>query len=96
MLLRASLLLSLALGALACGTPKGGKLVVDTPALPYKAPDIEELTGISEDEPVPAPPADPKPEAKVETPTPAPATPAAPPAKPTATKAGTPAAPAKK
>ncbi len=99
MLLRASLLLSVVFGALACGTPKAGKLAVDTPALPYKAPDIEELSGVP-DEPESPPADEPKPEAKADTPPPTPViatptTPAKPPAKP-APKTGTPAAPAKK
>ena len=102
-MLRASLLL-VVLGAFACGTPKGGKLQTDTPALPYKAPDIEELTGVSEEDEPPAPeePKEaPKPEPKAETApapapvaaTPAPAKPATTPAKP-AQPAGTPAKPA--
>lgn len=111
MLLRASLFLTLALATLGCGgSKKGGKLMVDTPVLPYKAPDIEELSGVSDDEPDAAePPAE---EPKAEAPAPAPAPVAASPAptaQPAATKppaatptkapakpAAAPAAPAKK
>ncbi|HEU0036269.1 MAG TPA: hypothetical protein VFQ53_36905 [Kofleriaceae bacterium] len=51
MMLRASLL-ALVLGFLgACGHGPGGKLPVDSPAMPYQAPDIDEISGIdSEDE----------------------------------------------
>ncbi len=50
MLLRASFLL-LALGSLsACGSSKAGRLMVDSPAMPYQAPDIDELTGIDSEE----------------------------------------------
>jgi hypothetical protein len=37
-------------GLAGCGGGGGGKLVVDNPALPYQAPDIEELTGIDDDD----------------------------------------------
>ncbi len=86
MLLRASLLLALALGTLiGCGAKKGGKLMVDTPVLPYKAPDIEELSGVS-DEPDPEPADESKPEAATPPPPqPVAATPA-PAAQPTASK----------
>ena len=97
MLLRASLFLTLALATLACGgSKKGGTLMVDTPVLPYKAPDIEELSGVSEDdEPEPEPPAEePKAEAPPPAPPPVAATPA-PSAQPATTKAPA-AAPAKK
>ncbi|MGN6106022.1 MAG: hypothetical protein ACTHU0_13020 [Kofleriaceae bacterium] len=43
-----SLILVLGLGG--CGASAGGKLMVDTPVLPYQAPDISEITGIDEDE----------------------------------------------
>jgi hypothetical protein len=33
----------------ACGGGGPGKLAVDSPALPYQAPDISEITGIDED-----------------------------------------------
>lgn len=71
-----SLVLTLVLGSvIGCGPKKGGKLVVDTPALPYKAPDIEELSGVSDE---PEPPAEePKADAA---PAPAPAAAAAAPA----------------
>ena len=37
--------------AAACGGGGAGKIMADTPALPYQAPDIDEITGIdSEDE----------------------------------------------
>lgn len=91
-----SLVLMMALGSLvACGPKKGGTLAVDTPALPYKAPDIEELSGVSDDEPEP-PAEEPKAEtAPTPAPTPAAAMPATPakdaaakaPAKDAATKA---------
>ena len=68
----------------ACGGGPGGKLAVDTPILPYVAPDIDEITGIDPDAPKPAPKAV-KPEPAATAPTPAPAqpiaTPPAPPAK---------------
>ncbi len=106
MLLRVSLTLVLALGtSTACGSKKGGTLMVDTPALPYKAPDIEELSGVSDDEPDPEPaeepkaeaPAPPAPVAASPAPTAAPATPAKTPAKPAApAKPATPKAPAAK
>ena len=107
MLLRASLLLSFVFGALACGTPKAGKLAVDTPALPYKAPDIEELSGVSEDDPATTAPEQPKPEADVaprsapmttSSSSPPPCDPMPCPEKkaPPAKKTGMPAAPAKK
>lgn len=105
-----SLLLTFALGTLfACGgKPKGGTVPVDTAALPYKAPDIEEISGVSEDEPEAEPPAEePKAEVPAPAPTPAaamPATPAKDAAKPpaaatkppAATKAPAPTTPAKK
>jgi len=94
MLLRASVFLTLALGTqIGCGPKKGGRLTVDTPALPYKAPDVEELSGTADDDE----PTEPAEEPKAQAPTPPPApiavtpTPAAPP--PAVTKA--PAAPAK-
>jgi hypothetical protein len=55
MLLRASFLaLVVLLGSLAAGCGHlppayANKLVVDTPALPYTAPDIDEITGIDSD-----------------------------------------------
>ena len=36
----------LVISAGGCGTPKGGQVPVDSPALSYQAPDIDELTGI--------------------------------------------------
>ena len=36
-------------GLSACGGAKAGKLAVDTPVLPYQAPDISDITGIDED-----------------------------------------------
>ncbi len=81
-----SLVLMLALSSLiGCGPKKGGTLMVDTPALPYKAPDIEELSGVS-DEPEEPAPEEPKADAA---PTPAPTAAAAAPAptaQPTAAK----------
>jgi len=47
MMLRA---LASALFLVACGGGGPGKLAVDSPALPYQAPDISEITGIDEDE----------------------------------------------
>lgn len=95
-MLRVSLFLTLALAGLGCGgSKKGGTLMVDTPALPYKAPDIEELSGVSDDEPEAEPPAEePKAEAPAPPPAPVAATPA-PTAQPAATKppATTPAKP---
>jgi hypothetical protein len=65
-----SLVLTMVLGSLvACGPKKGGTLAVDTPVLPYKAPDIEELSGVSDDEPAEPPAEEPKAETA---PTPAP------------------------
>ena len=56
-----ALLAALAAGAIGCGHGPGGTLMVDTPALAYQAPDIDEITGIDsseeqETEPAPAPP----------------------------------------
>lgn len=50
----------------ACGGGKAGRLMVDTPLLPYVAPDADELAGI---EPVP------EPEDKPDAPEPAPPAP---------------------
>src|SRR6478672_7454815 len=96
MLLRASLL-ALVLGGLSVGcggSKKGGTLMVDIPVLPYKAPDIEELSGVSDDDSS-EPETPPEPEAKTEAPPPTPlaATPA--PTAPTAPAPKAPAAPAK-
>jgi hypothetical protein len=92
------------LGALVgCGGRSGGKIMADTPALPYQAPDVNEIAGIEEDEdaedeaheeaapapaPAPVPAAAPAPAAK-------PAAPAAKVAKPAAPKAAAKPAPAK-
>jgi hypothetical protein len=89
MLLRASFFLILALGA-ACGSKKGGTLMTDTPVLPFKAPDVEEISGVS-DEPEPPPPEEPK----AQTPPPAPTPVIATPAQPTTPPARAPAPPAK-
>lgn len=43
-------LIAVALTATACGGSHG-KMCTDTPALPYQAPDIAELTGLPEEEP---------------------------------------------
>jgi hypothetical protein len=40
--------ISAVFGLAACGGGAGGKLMVDTPVLPYQAPDIGEVTGIEE------------------------------------------------
>lgn len=50
----ASLLLgaALAVSTTACGAKPGGKVPVDSPALVYQAPDIDELTGIEPPEEV--------------------------------------------
>ncbi len=76
----AHLLASVGFGVLAtaCGGGGAGKIMADTPALPYQAPDIDEITGIDPDEepaeqPEPAPAPAPAP-----APTPAAATPPAP------------------
>ena len=79
-----------------CGGGGPGKIMADTPALPYQAPDIDEITGIDSDaEPSePAPPPEP-----VAAPTPAPAPAPAPVAPPPAAKPAPkapPKAPAKK
>ncbi|MBS1121907.1 MAG: hypothetical protein H6Q90_4135 [Deltaproteobacteria bacterium] len=72
MLLRAKIVL-LALAALtACGSAKAGKLMVDSPAMPYVAPDIDELTGI-DSEAEPAAPAAEPPASTPTAPAPAPA-----------------------
>jgi len=79
MLLRASLL-ALAVTSLAsiagCGhlpPAYANKLVVDTPALPYTAPDIDEITGIDSDaEEAPKPEAPAKGTAPAPAPAPAP------------------------
>lgn len=93
-----SLVLTMALGSLiACGPKKGGTLTVDTPVLPYKAPDIEELSGVSDDEPEEPPAEEPKAE-PAPTPAPTAAVAPAPTAQPAATKppvATPPKAPAK-
>lgn len=74
------------LATVGCGGPTQNKVMADTPALPYQAPDIAEITGIDEDE-EPAEEDEP-----AEEPAPAPAPqPAAAPAAP-----ATPAAPAAK
>jgi hypothetical protein len=86
-MLRASLFASvfaslLLLGLVACGPKPGGKLMVDTPALTYQPPDIEELSGVSDDEDEAKPePAKPEPAAATPAPAPSPAiaTPAPPP-----------------
>lgn len=80
-----------------CGSTPN-KLMADSPALPYQAPDIAEITGIEEDDeepteepeeaPAPAPAPAPTPAAAAPAPAPAPA-----PA--TAAKPATPATPAK-
>jgi hypothetical protein len=50
MLLRALLLL-VALGALvACGKKPGGKVMADTPVLPYLPPDPDEIAGVEVDD----------------------------------------------
>jgi hypothetical protein len=36
--------------AAACGGGGAGKIMADTPALPYQAPDIDEITGIESEE----------------------------------------------
>jgi hypothetical protein len=36
--------------AAACGGGGAGKIMADTPALPYQAPDIDEITGIDADD----------------------------------------------
>jgi len=41
----------------ACGGGGAGKIMADTPALPYQAPDIDEITGIDPDEEPEAEPA---------------------------------------
>jgi hypothetical protein len=62
----ALLILSLA----ACGGAAAGKIMADTPVLPYQAPDISEITGIEEPdeseatEKAPAPPPAPAPAPK--------------------------------
>ena len=33
-------------GTTACGTGGAGRIMADTPALPYQAPEIDEITGI--------------------------------------------------
>lgn len=40
----------LAIAGFACGGAQKGRINPDTPALPYQAPDIDELTGIDPDE----------------------------------------------
>ena len=42
---------AIAISSAGCGHGAGGKLTVDTPALPYHAPDIDEITGIDPDAP---------------------------------------------
>jgi hypothetical protein len=79
-MLRASLLV---VALAACGHGPGGKLMVDTPILPFTPPEFDEP---DPDEAKPEPPA--KPEAAMPAPAPAP-TPAPPPKTP-------PAVPAKK
>src|SRR5436853_4695772 len=76
--------------ATACGGGGAGKILADTPVLPYQAPDIDEITGIDPDEEPAAPTPMPEPAAAAPTPaaTPAPAPVAPVPAKVTpATKA---------
>ena len=41
---------SVATLATACGGGGAGKIMADTPALPYQAPDIDEITGIDSDD----------------------------------------------
>ena len=61
MLIRVSLVLGFGLVAGCKGA--GGKLTVDTPLVPYVAPDIDELTGIEPPDDEPNEPAEPTPEA---------------------------------
>lgn len=45
--------------ATACGGARAGRIMADTPALPYQAPDADEIAGIDPDaEPAAAVPAD--------------------------------------
>ncbi len=46
---------TIAIATGACGPGAGGKLTVDTPAMPYQAPDIDDITGIDSDAPATAP-----------------------------------------
>jgi hypothetical protein len=88
-----ALLLSVLVGV-GCGGGAGGKLMVDTPVLPYQAPDIDEITGIdseAEEAPPPKKPA----AAEVPKPAAAPAAIASPPATAQKPATATP-APAKK
>ncbi|MBX3158647.1 MAG: hypothetical protein KF773_21950 [Deltaproteobacteria bacterium] len=59
---------ALASQAIGCGKGAGGKLAVDTPMLPYVAPDIDEITGIDPDEPPKTPTPMPEPAAAPVTP----------------------------
>ena len=60
MLIRVSLVV--VLGLLGACKSAGGKLPVDSPLTPYKAPDIDELTGIEPADEPDQPDADEKPE----------------------------------
>lgn len=70
MFLRASLAFALALAS-ACGGHAAGKLVVDSPALTFQAPDIDEISGVDSEESEAPPKEDTKP-APAPAPAPAP------------------------
>ncbi|CAN5921524.1 hypothetical protein BH11MYX3_BH11MYX3_09210 [soil metagenome] len=56
MRIRSSILVvTVAVTAAACGGARAGRIMADTPALPYQAPDSDEIAGIDPDaEPAPA------------------------------------------
>jgi pyruvate dehydrogenase E2 component (dihydrolipoamide acetyltransferase) len=89
MTIRATLFVIVTGFATACGGAKQNKIMADTPALPYQAPDIAEITGIEEDDEDEATAQEAEPAAPAPAPAPAPA------ASPAAAPAPAPKAPAK-
>jgi len=49
-LLKVAALLLLASAGVGCKTGQPGRIMADTPALPYQAPDVEEISGTEADE----------------------------------------------
>ncbi len=50
MRIRSSILVAaIAMFTTACGGARAGKIMADTPALPYQAPDTDEIAGIDPD-----------------------------------------------
>ena len=49
-LLKVAALLLLVSAGIGCKTGQPGRIMADTPALPYQAPDVEELSGTEADD----------------------------------------------